>query len=83
MGALHPACSTHSHWFKALAAASMGALHPLIGLKRKTADPLWNLDVKSLVEFLYPQPPEEEEEEKEKEEEEGGGQEQEETLDKL
>jgi len=27
--ALHPACSTHSHWFKALAAAaSMGALHP-------------------------------------------------------
>ena len=45
---------------------------------RKTEDPLWNLDVESLVEFLYPQPPEEEEEEGG-----GGGQEQEESLDKL
>jgi hypothetical protein len=33
---------------------------------RKTEDPLWNLDVENLVEFLYPQPPKEEEgEEKE------------------
>ncbi len=30
--------------------------------KRKKEDPLWNLDVERLVDFLYPQPPEEEEE---------------------
>ncbi len=33
--------------------------------RRKTEDPLWNLNVEGLVEFLYPQPPEEEEEEEE------------------
>jgi hypothetical protein len=39
---------------------------------RKEEDPLWNLDVEKVVEFLYPRPPpkeEEEEEGKEKEEE--------------
>ncbi len=34
---------------------------------RKEEDPLWNLDVEKVVEFLYPQPPKEEEEEKEEE----------------
>jgi hypothetical protein len=50
--------------------------------RRKTEDILWNLDVESSVEFLYPQPPEEEEEEEE-EGGGGGGQEEEESLDKL
>jgi hypothetical protein len=36
---------------------------------RKEEDPLWNLDVEKVVEFLYPQPPKEEEEGEEKEEE--------------
>ena len=44
---------------------------------RKEEDPLWNLDVEKVVEFLYPQPPKEEEEE-----EEGGGEE-EKSLDKV
>jgi len=34
---------------------------------RKEEDPLWNLDVEKVVEFLYPQPPKEEEEGEEKE----------------
>ena len=43
---------------------------------RKEEDPLWNLDVEKVVEFLYPQPP------KEEDEEEGGGEE-EKSLDKV
>ena len=34
---------------------------------RKEEDPLWNLDVEKVVEFLYPRPPKEEEEGEEKE----------------
>ncbi len=35
--------------------------------RRKEEDPLWNLDVENLVEFLYPLPPKEEEEEEKEE----------------
>jgi hypothetical protein len=41
---------------------------------RKEEDPLWNLDVEKVVEFLYPRPPKEEEEE---------GEEKEPSLDKV
>jgi hypothetical protein len=41
---------------------------------RKEEDPLWNLDVEKVVDFLYPRPPKEEEEE---------GEEHEKSLDKV
>jgi len=46
---------------------------------RKEEDPLWNLDVEKVVEFLYPRPPKEEEEEEEKK----GEEKEEEILEKV